>query len=98
MRRVVITGVGAISPCGLTAESTWEALVAGKSGIGPLTLFDASEFGSRIAGECTGFDPETYIEKKRVRESARFIHMGIGAAAQAIEAAGFTPSEAEKDR
>lgn len=98
MRRVVITGVGAISPCGLTAKETWENVVAGKSGISTISLFDASDYASRIAGECTGFDPEQYIEKKRVREMARFIHLGIGAAQQAIEAAGFEPSDEEKDR
>ncbi len=98
MRRVVITGVGAVSPCGLTTKTTWENIVAGRSGIGPITLFDTTDFPSRIAGECTGFDPELYIEKKRVRESARFIHLAMGAAQQAIEDAGFEPSDEAKER
>ncbi len=98
MRRVVITGVGAITPCGLTAKDSWENVVAGKSGIATISNFDATDFASRIAGECKGFDPEQYIEKKRVREMARFIHFSIGAAQQAIEAAGFEPTEEQKER
>ncbi len=98
MRRVVITGAGAVSPCGLTAKESWDNVVAGKSGIAPITAFDATDFASRIAGECTGFDPEVYIEKKRVREMARFIHLSIGAAQQAVDAAGFAPTEEQKDR
>ncbi len=98
MRRVVITGLGAVSPCGVDAETTWQNVIAGKSGIGPITLFDASDYASRIAGECRDFDPLQYFEKKRLREGGRFIHFAVGAAAQAIEAAGFEPSEAAKDR
>jgi 3-oxoacyl-[acyl-carrier-protein] synthase II len=98
MRRVVITGVGAISPSGLDATSTFESLVAGKSGIGPITLFDASAFASQIAGECTGFDPETVVEKKRLREGGRFIHLALAAADEAVRASGFEPSEAQRER
>jgi 3-oxoacyl-[acyl-carrier-protein] synthase II len=98
MRRVVITGVGAVSPNGPDAESTFESLVAGRSGIAKITLFDASEMASQIAGECKGFDPERYVEKKRVREGARFIHLAIAAADEAVRAAGFQPTEAEKER
>src|SRR5690348_12833069 len=98
MRRVVITGVGAVSPCGLTAKDSWENVVAGKSGIAPITGFDATDFASRIAGECTGFDPEVYIEKKRVREMARFIHLAMGAAQQAMESSGLEPNDEQKDR
>ena len=68
MRRVVITGVGAVSPCGADTASTWGALREGRSGIGPITLFDASAYATQIAGECRDFDPEKYIEKKRLRE------------------------------
>ncbi len=98
MRRVVITGVGAVSPCGSETEPTWEALVAGRSGIGPITRFDASEHPSRIAGEVKGFDPEKYIERKRVREMDRFIHFAFGASHLAIEHAGFAPTDEEKER
>jgi 3-oxoacyl-[acyl-carrier-protein] synthase II len=98
MRRVVITGVGAVSPNGPDASSTFESLIAGKSGIASIALFDASEMASQIAGECKGFDPEQYVEKKRVREGARFIHLAIAAADEAVRAAGFQPSETEKER
>lgn len=88
MRRVVITGIGAVSPCGADVETTWRALLAGRSGIGPITRFDAAAFASRIAGECHDFDPEAYIEKKRLREGDRFIHFAIGASDQAVVSSG----------
>lgn len=98
MRRVVITGVGAVSPSGLDTKSTWDSIVAGRSGIRAIEGFDASEFASKIAGECRGFDPEKYIEKKRIREMARFIHLAIAATEMAIESAGYAPSDEEKER
>ncbi len=88
MRRVVITGVGAVSPCGEDVASTWANITAGKSGIGPITMIDASQHASRIAGECRTFEAEKYIEKKRLREGARFIHLALGASVQAVEDAG----------
>jgi 3-oxoacyl-[acyl-carrier-protein] synthase II len=88
MRRVVITGVGTVSPCGSDTGSTWRALREGKSGIGPITAFDASSFATQIAGECRTFDPEKYIEKKRLREGDRFIHLGIAASQLAVDDAG----------
>jgi 3-oxoacyl-[acyl-carrier-protein] synthase II len=87
-----------VSPCGLDAVSTWRSIQAGKSGIGPITKFDASDFSARIAGECTGFDPEKYFERKRVREGDRFIHYGMGASAQAVEDSGFEPNDALRER
>ncbi|MCA9616994.1 MAG: beta-ketoacyl-ACP synthase II [Polyangiales bacterium] len=98
MRRVVITGVGAVSPCGKDTRTTWENVVGGKSGIARIQRWDASEMASQIAGECLDFDPEEYIEKKRLREMARFIHLAIGASHLAIEAAGFAPDDALKER
>lgn len=98
MRRVVITGVGAVSPCGNDVASTWASVTAGKSGIGPITRFDASQHPSRIAGECRTFDPEKYIEKKRLREGDRFIHLALGASVQAVEDAGIAAlSEEDKE-
>ncbi|GAB4201527.1 MAG: beta-ketoacyl-ACP synthase II [Sandaracinaceae bacterium] len=88
MRRVVITGLGAVSPCGEDLATTWASVTAGRSGIGPITRFDASQHSSRIAGECRTFEPERYIEKKRLREGDRFIHLALGAAVQAVDAAG----------
>ncbi|MDH5673847.1 MAG: beta-ketoacyl-ACP synthase II [Myxococcales bacterium] len=98
MRRVVVTGVGTVSPCGLDIESTWSAIRAGKSGIGPITKFDTEGFATTIAGECTGFDPETYFERKRVREGDAFIHMAVGASVQAVQSSGFEPDDALKER
>ncbi len=98
MRRVVITGVGAVSPNGLDAESTWQSLLAGRSGVRPIEGFDASGHASRIAGECRGFDPLAYIEKKRLREGDRFIHFAIAATQQAIDMAGFEPTEAQREQ
>lgn len=98
MRRVVITGVGAVSPCGKDLGTTWENVVEGKSGIERIQRWDPTDMASQIAGECLDFDPEQYIEKKRVREMARFIHLAMGASQQAIESAGFEPDDALKDR
>jgi 3-oxoacyl-[acyl-carrier-protein] synthase II len=98
MRRVVITGVGAVSPCGLDTESTWTAIVAGKSGIGTVTRFDATGYASRIAGEVKGFEAERWIEKKKIKEGDRFIHLAIAASRMAVEGAHFEPSEAERER
>lgn len=98
MRRVVVTGVGTVSPCGLDTSTTWSAIRSGKSGIGPITKFDTEAFATKIAGECSGFDPEQYFEKKRVREGDTFIHMAMGASVQAIEDAGFEPDDALKER
>ncbi|MBX3273283.1 MAG: beta-ketoacyl-ACP synthase II [Sandaracinaceae bacterium] len=98
MRRVVVTGVGMVTPCGATTELSWEAIVAGRSGIGPITRFDASEHPSQIAGECRDFDPLAYIENKRLREGARFIHLALGATEQALRASGFEPNDEQKER
>ena len=92
-RRVVITGVGIVSPLGLDAPSTWEALLDGKSGIGPITRFDASAFASRIAGEVRGFDPEKFIDRKEARKMDTFIHYAISASKEALEAGGLVIDE-----
>ena len=65
-RRVVVTGVGLLSSVGIGTEATWQGVLAGKSGIGPITAFDAHLFSCRIAGEVQGFDPARYIEKKEI--------------------------------
>jgi len=87
-RRVVVTGIGVVSPLGLTRASTWEALVAGKSGIGPITKFDASAFTSRIAGEVRGFTPENYLDKKDVKKMDTFIHYAVAASSEALSDSG----------
>jgi 3-oxoacyl-[acyl-carrier-protein] synthase II len=98
MRRVVITGAGAVSPCGADTVTTWKNVSEGRSGIARIDRFDPSDFASQIAGECTDFDPLMYMPKRRLREAARFIQLAIGATAQAIEHAGFEPSDEQKER
>ncbi len=96
MRRVVVTGVGAVSPCGLDVKSTWDSLKAGRSGIAPITQFDASEHAVRFAGECTGFEPERHIPRKDVRTMDRFIHLAVAAADEAIAQAGLARDARER--
>jgi 3-oxoacyl-[acyl-carrier-protein] synthase II len=98
MRRVVITGVGAVSPCGLDTESTWAAVVAGKSGIAPITKFDASGHASRIAGEVKGFQAEKWMEKKKMKEGDTFIHLSIAASRMAVDGARYEPTDVERER
>ncbi len=88
-RRVVITGLGAITPVGTDVASTWDALLAGKSGAGPITIFETTEeYSTRIACEVSDFDPLTFLEKKEVRRYDRFAQFGVGAAAEAMRSAG----------
>jgi 3-oxoacyl-[acyl-carrier-protein] synthase II len=86
-RKVVITGLGAITPIGLTVEEYWQGLVEGKSGIGPITLFDASKFPVRVAAEVKGFEPTKYMHIKRVDRTARCTHFAIAATRMALESA-----------
>lgn len=79
-RRVVVTGVGLVSPLGVGTGETWQALLAGRSGIGPITRFDTTDFPARIAGEVQGFDPELFMEKKDAKKSDHFIHYALAAA------------------
>lgn len=98
MRRVVITGVGAVSPCGVDTATTWQNIKSGRSGVARIEAFDPTDFGSQIAGECTDFDPLQYMPKRRLREAARFIHLAIAGATQAIEDAHFEPTDEQKER
>jgi 3-oxoacyl-[acyl-carrier-protein] synthase II len=97
-RRVVITGMGMITPLGLDTESTWDGLVNGRSGIGPITQFDDKEIPAQIAGEVKGFDPAAYIEAKEIKKMDRFIHFGIAASQMAMDSAKLviTPDTAER--
>src|SRR5919108_6653663 len=97
-RRVVVTGVGLLTPLGNGTESSWEALRAGRSGIGPITRFDATGFSCRIAGEVKGFDPARYIEKKEIKKMGRFIQFAIAASECALAAAAIRvdPEQAER--
>ena len=78
-RRVVVTGVGLLSPLGIGTGANWEALCAGRSGIGPITHFDAAQFSARIAGEVKEFDPMQFVEKKDVKKMDVFIQFAIAA-------------------
>jgi 3-oxoacyl-[acyl-carrier-protein] synthase II len=97
-RRVAVTGVGLVSPLGIGTHENWEALKAGRSGIGPITRFDASRYPVRIAGEVKGFDPSLYVSKKDIKKMDTFIHYGMGATHYAMEDSGFqiTPENAER--
>ncbi len=92
-RRVVVTGVGLVSPLGIGTEANWEALCAGRSGIGPITHFDAAEFSARIAGEVKGFDPLQFIHKKDVKKMDVFIQYAIAASQFAMDDAGLSVTE-----
>lgn len=97
-RRVVITGLGMVSPLGIGHEENWKALLAGRCGIGPITRFDASDFACRIAGEVKGFNPEDWVAKKDVKKMDLFIHYAMAASELAMRDAAFqvTPAEAER--
>lgn len=89
LRRVVVTGIGAVTPVGLNAKETWEALLEGKNGIGPITLFDTTDFKTKLAAEVKGFDPHTILEKNDIVKTDRFCQFGIAAAQEAVDDSGF---------
>ncbi|MEA3339262.1 MAG: beta-ketoacyl-ACP synthase II [Chloroflexota bacterium] len=97
-RRVVVTGMGAMTPLALTLEETWEGLLAGRSGIGPITQFDASELPVRIAGELKGFDPRQYINFKEAQRMARCSQVAVATAQGALADAGLTLPLADEER
>jgi 3-oxoacyl-[acyl-carrier-protein] synthase II len=87
-RRVVVTGMGILSPVGNGLDSSWDGIVNGRSGIGPITHFDASAFPTRIAGEVKNFDPSPWIAPKDIKKMDPFVHYGVAASMMAIEDAG----------
>ena len=93
-RRVVVTGLGCISPVGNTVDTAWANLLAGQSGIGLITKFDPATFSSKVAGEVKGFDVEAYMSAKEARTMDTFIHYGIAAAAQAVADSGLPTGDA----
>src|SRR5699024_9036790 len=97
-RRVVVTGMGMVSPVGNDVATAWANITAGKSGIGDITHFDASDFPTRISGEVRGFDPEQYIPRKDIKKMDPFIHYGIAAGKQALADAGYEITEANAPR
>ena len=87
-RRVVVTGVGLVTPLGIGTEASWEGILASRSGIGPITQFDPTAFSCRIAGEVKDFEPANYIEKKEIKKMGRFIQFAIAAADFALTGSG----------
>src|SRR5947207_9211243 len=84
-RRVVVTGIGLITPRGASVQKTWDGLLAGKSGIGPITRFDAMGLETTIAGEVRDFDPLVYMDRKEIRRADRFAQFAVAAAGQALQ-------------
>lgn len=97
-RRVVVTGIGLVTPLGMGVLRNWEALLRGTSGIGTITRFDASRYSTRIAGEIKGFDPLPFIDRKEVRKMDLFIQFSVVAAHLAVEDSGIPPGDLESDR
>jgi len=98
MERVVITGIGLVTPCGLTKEESWSNLLAGKSGIGPVTQFDVSSFPVTFAGEVSGLDPKDHLTKVKLKETARFSQLSLIASRACLEDAGVELSDEDRER
>ena len=97
-RRVVITGLGLLTPVGNTVEESWKNIIAGKSGIAPITAFDASQFSARISGSVKNFDPSPYIAPKDLKKMDTFVHFGLAAGMQALDDSGLQVTEENADR
>src|SRR2546428_11633559 len=97
-RRVVVTGLGMITPLGATVEKTWEGIVAGRSGIGPITRFDTTGLETTIAGEVRDFEPTDYMDRKEIRRADRFAQLAVAVAGQALKDASIeiTPENAPR--
>jgi 3-oxoacyl-[acyl-carrier-protein] synthase II len=98
LRRVVVTGLGIVSPLGNDLASSWDGIVNGRSGIGPITHFDASAFTTRIAGEVRNFDITQWVNPKDAKKMEEFIHYGVAASLMAIQDAGITVDESNAER
>jgi 3-oxoacyl-[acyl-carrier-protein] synthase II len=97
-RRVAVTGLGLVSPLAVGNAGNWEALLAGRNGVGPITRFDASPFTCRIAAEVKGFDPSLFIDRKEIKKMDTFIHYAMGAAHFAMEDSGLPVNDGNRDR
>ncbi len=97
-RRVVVTGVGLVTPLGIGSEPTWEALINGRSGVGLITRFDASAYASQIAAEVKGFDVESWFEKKQAKNVDHFVQYAVAAAEMAWQDSGLSITEENSDR
>lgn len=96
-RRVVVTGMGAVSPLGLDVAELWRGIAAGQNGIGPITLFDAAGFDTRFAGEVKGFDANNYMDRKEARRTDRFVQLVVAATREALANAEFSVTPANRD-
>ncbi len=97
-KRVVITGMGVVSPIGTTIDEFWNNLVEGKSGVGPITRFDTSKYNVKVAAEVNGFDPTRYMELKQVERTRKSTHFAVGAAKQAVQAAKLDMTKESAER
>ena len=97
-RRVVVTGLGLLTPVGNTVEESWSNIIAGKSGIAPITVFDASDFSARISGSVKNFDPSLYIKPKDLKKMDTFIHYGLAAGIQALDDSGIEVTDENAER
>jgi 3-oxoacyl-[acyl-carrier-protein] synthase II len=97
MERVVITGIGLVTPNGIGTSESWRSIVAGESGVSAISLFDASSYSSRIAGEVKGFSPSQFMEKKKVKEMARFIQLSLAATKLAVVDGDLVLSDEERE-
>ena len=97
-RKVVITGMGMITPIGLTLEDNWQSLMAGKSGVGKITRFDPSRLSTQFGAEIQGFDPTEYLEPKKARQYDRYIHFSIAAADNALADADLDKNKLPKEQ
>ena len=98
MERVVITGIGLVTPVGIGTTEAWQGLLEGRNGIGPITRFDCSAFRARIAGEVKGWEPTRWIERKKLKEMDRFTEFALGAAAMAVDDAKLELTDAGRER
>src|SRR5262245_6923781 len=98
LRRVVITGLGALTPIGNTLQAYWEGLVSGRSGAAPISRFDAAKFKTRFACEVKGFDPEQFMDRKEARKMDPYAQYAVVVADEAITDSGLDLEKADKDR
>src|SRR2546425_7540508 len=98
MQRVVVTGLGAVTPVGNTADEFWSALLQGRSGVGPITKFDATDYPTRIAGEVKNFDPLDFVDKKEARRLDPFLQYAIACAAMAVQDAALDTDRIDGSR
>jgi 3-oxoacyl-[acyl-carrier-protein] synthase II len=96
MERVVVTGIGMVTPCGLTTAATWQGLLDGASGVGPITAFDASEYPVRIAAEVKGLDPQSVLPRSKIKEMGRFALLSVAASRACVADSGLELGEAER--